>query len=195
MSPLIGILALQGDVEKHAEHLRAAGAEPRPVLLPADLDDLEGIVLPGGESTTISRLLRTSDLFAPLREFMLEKPVLATCAGMILLAREVDRLPYEPFGLLDISLSRNGWGRQIFSFFEDIEWAGQDNPMRAVFIRAPRVVRLGEGVDVLAELRGEPVAVRQEHLVALTYHPELTDDVRTHQWWIRQFFPSEASVR
>jgi len=185
-APRVGILALQGDVEKHARHLEAVGARPRTVLLPGDLDDLDGIVLPGGESTTMSRLLRTSGLFDPLRDFMERKPVLATCAGMILLAREVNRLPYEPFGLLDISVDRNAWGRQIFSFHEHIPWMEDAEPLKAVFIRAPRVLRMGAGVSALSTYKDEPVAVRQGNLVALAFHPELTEDRRVHRWWVEK---------
>lgn len=182
----IGILALQGAVEKHAMHLQALGASPRPVLLPDDLEGLDGLVLPGGESTTMSRLLRTSGLFDPLASFMATHPVLATCAGMILLAREVDRLPYESFGLMDIAVHRNAWGRQIFSFQEDIDWRGE--AFRAIFIRAPRVLRVSEEVEVLAELQGEPIAVRQGLLTALSFHPELTGDSRIHRWWLEESF-------
>jgi len=182
--PRIGILALQGAVEKHARHLKAVGASPCSILLPGDLDGLDAVVLPGGESTTMSRLLRSSGLFDPLQHFMESKPVLATCAGMILLAREVDTLPYEPFALMDISVDRNAWGRQIFSFHEYLRWRDEDEPFKAVFIRAPRVLRVGEGVELLAALRDEPVALRQGHLTALAFHPELTEDLRIHRWWV-----------
>ena len=205
--PVVGILALQGDVEKHAEHLRAAGAVVRLVLLPADLEGLEAIVLPGGESTTMSHLLQSSGLHEPLAAFMAKKPVLATCAGMILLARQADRLPFPPFGLLDIDVARNAYGRQVFSFHEEIAWGPDaaprsrngDSPpqeeapgagrrlLKAIFIRAPRLTRVGEGITVLAELRGEPIAVRQGSLVALSFHPELTDDTRVHRWFVREF--------
>ncbi|MBC8367218.1 pyridoxal 5'-phosphate synthase glutaminase subunit PdxT [bacterium] len=187
--PRVGILALQGAVEKHARHLEAVGASPHSVLLPGDLDRLDAIVLPGGESTTISRLLRTSGLFEPLKAFMEERPVLATCAGMILLAKEVDNLPYETFGLLDISVDRNAWGRQIFSFHENIPWMKDADPLKAVFIRAPRVVRMGDGVELLSSYKGEAVAVRQGNLVALAFHPELTEDSRVHRWWVEGIKP------
>ncbi len=194
MPARVGILALQGDVEKHARHLAAAGAEPRPVLRPRELEGLDAIVLPGGESTTMSRLLRTGGLFDPLAAFMAEKPVLATCAGLILLARETDCLPYETFGLLDVDVRRNAWGRQVFSFHEEIPWRlpaggnGNDAPetVKAIFIRAPRILRIGPGVEVLAELQGEPVAVRQGHLVALAFHPELTGDSSLHRWFLKE---------
>ncbi len=219
--PFVGILALQGDVEKHADHLRAAGAQSRPVLNAADLEGLDAIVLPGGESTTMSHLLESGDLRAPLAEFMAVRPVLATCAGMILLAKSEERLPFPPFGLLDIDVARNAWGRQVFSFNEEIEWphgsshlsGNGDEPSRlekphhgdggaeaahekapdqgqgllkAIFIRAPRVLRVGPNVEVLAELRGEAIAVRQKNLVALSFHPELTDDTRVHRWFVTE---------
>jgi len=173
-------------VEKHARHLEALGARSRSVLLPGDLDELDAVVLPGGESTTMSRLLRTSGLFDPLQHFMESRPVLATCAGMILLAKEVDRLPYESFGLLDISVARNAWGRQIFSFHEHIPWMDDPEPLKAVFIRAPRVLRVGNGVEILSAIKGEPVALRQGNIVALAFHPELTDDDRVHRWWLSE---------
>lgn len=185
-APRVGILALQGAVDKHARHLEAVGARPRTVLLPGDLDELDAIVLPGGESTTMSRLLRTSGLFDPLKRFMETHPVLATCAGMILLASDVDRLPYEPFGLMDISVERNAWGRQIFSFHEYISWMDDPEPLKAVFIRAPRVLRMGAKVELLSSIKDEPVALRQGRLVALAFHPELTEDSRVHRWWLEQ---------
>ena len=204
MSFSVGVLALQGDVEKHAQRLSACGARAVMVRLPRDLAGLAGIVLPGGESTTMSRLLRTSGLMEPLAEFMQAKPVLATCAGMILLAKEVDQLPYASFGLMDIAVARNAWGRQVFSFQEEILWRpaagnGSKGPaaFKAIFIRAPRVVRMGPEVELLAELRGEPVAVRQGKLVALTFHPELTGDLRVHRWFLEELVAaaSKAGVK
>jgi len=193
MPPRVGILALQGAVGKHARHLEAAGADPCPVLNPSDLAGLDAIVLPGGESTTMSRLLRTSGLFDPLRDFMLDRPVLATCAGMILLAHGVDDLPYDTFGLMDIDVDRNAWGRQIFSFHEDIHWplpsgngSAAPDTLKAIFIRAPRLRRVGKAVEVLARIGDEPVALRQGHLVALSFHPELSEDMRVHQWFLRE---------
>ncbi|MCP4547904.1 MAG: pyridoxal 5'-phosphate synthase glutaminase subunit PdxT [bacterium] len=199
MAPRVGVLALQGAVEKHMRHLEAAGAIPRPVLLPTDLEGLDAIILPGGESTTMSRLLRTSGLFEPLRDFMRSHPVLATCAGMILLSSQVDNLPYEPYALLDIDVDRNAWGRQIFSFHEDIPWAlpsgnGSAAPemLKAIFIRAPRITRQGVGVEVLATIKDEPVAVRQGHFVALTFHPELSADNRVHRWFLSEIVAPDS---
>lgn len=192
--PAVGILALQGAVERHAEHLTAVGAAPREVRTPADLEDLDAIILPGGESTAMSHLLQSSGLFAPLAEFMALRPVLGTCAGMILLSKGASRLPHASFGLMDIEVERNGWGRQVHSFQEEIDWAlpaaaGGPGPerLKAIFIRAPRLRRVGAGVEVLARFRGEPVALSQGRYLALCFHPELTEDVRVHAWFLREF--------
>lgn len=192
--PAVGVLALQGAVEKHRQMLARVGAATREVRVPADLAGLDGLVLPGGESTTMSHLLASSGLREPLAAFMAEKPVLATCAGMILLARRAEALPFPPYGLLDIDVARNAWGRQIFSFHEEIDWplpqpTGEPGPARlkAIFIRAPRVTRVGPGVEVLARIQGEPVALRQGRLLALSFHPELTADPRVHAWFLREF--------
>ncbi len=194
--PAVGILALQGAVERHAAHLAALGAAPREVRVPADLEGLDAMILPGGESTAMCHLLQSSGLFEPLAAFMAERPVMGTCAGMILLAKGADRLPHATFGLMDIDVVRNGWGRQVFSFHEEIAWAlpaipaigGTPTPdtLKAIFIRAPRVTRVGEGVEVLAGFRGEAVVLRQGHLLALSFHPELTEDARVHAWFLRE---------
>ena len=195
--PTVGVLALQGAVEKHLRMLERVGAAAREVRAPAQLAGLDGLVLPGGESTTMSHLLASSGLRDPLGAYLAEKPVLATCAGMILLARQAAGLPFPPYGLLDIDVARNAWGRQVFSFQEEIDWAlpaptGEPGPARlkAIFIRAPRVTRVGDGVQVLARLQGEPVALRQGRLLALSFHPELTADPRVHAWFLREFLGS-----
>jgi 5'-phosphate synthase pdxT subunit len=192
--PAVGVLALQGAVEKHLRMLESVGAATREVRAPAELAGLDAFVLPGGESTTMSHLLASSGLRQPLAKFMAAKPVLATCAGMILLAKRAEALPFAPYGLLDIDVARNAWGRQIFSFQEEIDWAlplpaGGPGPaqLKAIFIRAPRVTRVGENVQVLARFRGEPVALRQGRLLALSFHPELTADPRVHAWFLREF--------
>ena len=176
----IGVLALQGDFEAHASVLTAIGAEPRVVRVPADLDGLDGLVIPGGESTTIMLGIEREGLAAPLHDFVAEgHPVLGTCAGLIVLDR-------EHLGLLDISARRNAFGRQVASFELDLRLAGiADLPMRAVFIRAPWVERHGGEVEVLAELEGHPVAVRQGNVLAVAFHPELAGDDRLHSWLLR----------
>lgn len=176
-SPLIGVLALQGDFEAHARALTDLGAEARLVRVPADLDGLDGLVMPGGESTTMSLGIEREGLAAPLTAFVRGgRPVLGTCAGMIMLDR-------DHLGLLDVSASRNAFGRQLHSFEADIDVAGIGE-LRAVFIRAPWVDDHGDGVEVLAEVEGHPVAVRQGNILAVAFHPELTDDRRVHQWLV-----------
>ena len=171
-SPRIGILAVQGNFREHAEVLRRLGADPVEVRRPEQLEELEGLVIPGGESTAIMRLVRLYGLEDAIRAFT--RPVLGTCAGMILLDR-------EHLGLLDVEVARNAYGRQVASFEADLELAGDERPLRGVFIRAPRVVGAGPEVEVLAELDGEPVLLRQGRLLVASFHPELTDDTRVHE--------------
>jgi 5'-phosphate synthase pdxT subunit len=176
-TPLIGVLALQGDFEAHARVLGELGAQARLVRVPADLDGLDGLVIPGGESTTMSLGIEREGLAAPLVEFVRSgRPVLGTCAGMIMLDR-------DHLGLLDVTASRNAFGRQLQSFEADIDVAGIGQ-LRAVFIRAPWVEDHGEDVEVLAEVRGHPVAVRQGNILAVAFHPELTDERRVHEWLV-----------
>ena len=176
MVPVIGVLALQGGFEAHARVLRESGAEPRLVRTPPDLDGLDGLIIPGGESTVISRGIAREELAEPLRDLVGSgAPVLGTCAGLILLGR-------DHLGLLDVTTSRNAFGRQIRSFEADLEVAGLDGgPVRAVFIRAPWIDEAGEGVEVLAEVDGHPVAARQGNIVGVAFHPELGDDRRLHE--------------
>ncbi len=171
-TPKIGILAVQGNFREHAAVLRGLGADPVEVRKPEQLDELDGLVIPGGESTAIMRLVRLYGLEDAIREFA--RPVLGTCAGMILLDR-------EHLGLLDIVVARNAYGRQVASFEADLELGGDERPLRGVFIRAPRVVETGPEVEVLAELDGEPVLLRQGRLLVASFHPELTDDTRVHE--------------
>jgi pyridoxal 5'-phosphate synthase pdxT subunit len=168
----IGILAVQGNFREHSAMLRRLGAEPVEVRRPEQLAGLDGLIIPGGESTAIRRLIRIYGLEEPIADF--SGPVLGTCAGMILLdRRHLDRI--------DIEVDRNAYGRQVASFEADVELAGEDNPLRGVFIRAPRVAEVGPGVEVLGTLDGEPVLVRQGRTLAASFHPELTDDTRVHE--------------
>jgi 5'-phosphate synthase pdxT subunit len=173
----VGILALQGDFEAHAAMLTQLGAEAREVRTPADLDGLDGLVLPGGESTTVTLGLEREGLVEPLRELVASgTPTLATCAGMIVLDR-------DHLGVLDLVARRNAFGRQVRSFETDLDLPGLGaGAMRAVFIRAPWVEEHGPAVEVLAEVDGHPVAVRQGNVLAVAFHPELTDDGRLHRW-------------
>jgi pyridoxal 5'-phosphate synthase pdxT subunit len=173
-SPLIGVLALQGGFEAHARALEEVGARTRIVRVPSDLDGLDGLVMPGGESTTMTLGIEREQLAEPLREFVRSgRPTLGTCAGLIMLDR-------AHLGLLDVSVRRNAFGRQIGSFEADLDFEGA--PLHAVFIRAPWVEEHGDDVEVLAEVDGHPVAVRQGNVLAVAFHPELTDERRLHRW-------------
>jgi pyridoxal 5'-phosphate synthase pdxT subunit len=186
---LVGVLALQGAFVAHQRALERAGAASRQVRQPADLIGLDGLVIPGGESTTMSKLLTTSELFDDIKALLSDGlPVLGTCAGMILLASEVlDGRPDQlSFGAIDISVQRNGYGRQVDSFETDLEVAGFDHPFHAVFIRAPKVVSIGANVEVLAEYDGVPVVARQGQVMVASFHPELTHDARLHARFLQE---------
>ncbi len=187
MTAPIGLLALQGDFEMHRQALARAGAPWRLVRRPAELTGCAGLIVPGGESTTLTRLVDRIGLRGPLRDFAARRPVLGTCAGLIMLAARLDGEDpahgVAPLGLLECTVRRNGYGRQIDSFADDVDLAPLDGvaaPFPAVFIRAPRVTAVGAGCDVVATRRGEPVAVRQGRVLGLTFHPELTADPRVH---------------
>jgi pyridoxal 5'-phosphate synthase pdxT subunit len=173
-TPTIGVLALQGDFEAHAKVLGELGATARRVRVPADLDGLDGLVIPGGESTTMTLGIEREGLAGPLRDFVRSgRPTLGTCAGLIMLDR-------DHLGLLDASVRRNAFGRQLNSFEAELDFEGA--PLTAVFIRAPWVEEYGESVEVLAEVDGHPVAVRQGNMLAVAFHPELTNERRLHRW-------------
>jgi 5'-phosphate synthase pdxT subunit len=181
----VGILALQGDFEAHSVALCHAGARPVEVRAAADLDSLDGLILPGGESTTMLKLLRLENLFDPICRFGEHCPVFGTCAGAILLARHVSNPAQESLGLMDLDIERNAYGRQISSHVVQLEDAGELGPLEAVFIRAPIIRRVGPGVRVLARYRSDPVLVRQGHLLAATFHPELSSGKRIHEFFLR----------
>jgi len=187
-SARVGVLALQGDVREHARALASAGVEPVEVRRPEELAAVDGLVLPGGESTTIGRLLRIFDLLEPLRAAVRAGlPVYGSCAGMILLAQDVlDGRPDQPLvGGLDVVVRRNAFGRQVDSFEADLEIDGLTGPpLHAVFIRAPWVEKAGDDVTVLARVGEHPVAVRQGNLLATSFHPELTGDTRMHELFV-----------
>lgn len=175
MAPRVGILALQGDFEAHAAILRELGAEPAEVRVPADLLGLHGLVVPGGESTVMTLGIEREGLADPLRDLARAGvPVLGTCAGMIMLDR-------DHLGIMDVRAERNAFGRQVRSFEADVDVAGlAGGPVRAVFIRAPWIAERGAGVDVLAEVDGHPVAVREGRVLAISFHPEITGERRLH---------------
>jgi len=173
--PRIGVLALQGAFREHAHALRRLGADVRELRLPGDLEHVDGLVIPGGESTTMMRVAGLYGIDEALRAF--DAPILGTCAGMIVLDR-------EHLGLADLVVERNAYGRQVQSFEADVALAGDDRPLGGVFIRAPRITDLGPGVQVLGRLDGEPVLVRDGRLLLASFHPELTDDLRVHELFL-----------
>ena len=182
----IGVLAVQGAFREHAAVLRRLGAEVVEVRKPEQLDGLDGLVVPGGESTAIGRLIRLYGLEEAIRRFA--APVFGTCAGMILLDR-------NHLGLVDLAVDRNAYGRQVASFEADLELDGEDEPLRGVFIRAPRVRDVGPGVEVLAELDGEPVLLREGRFLVASFHPELTGDSRVHERFLELVEEEVAGVR
>ncbi len=186
-APTIGVLALQGDVIEHLRALTAVGARAVRVRRLEDLDGLDGIVIPGGESTTIGKLLDAFGLFEPLRAVIHGGlPAFGTCAGLILLSDQLDQdRPQPVLGGLDVTTRRNAFGRQVMSFETDLDVAGLDGgPLHAVFIRAPGIVRTGPDVHVLAEVGDYPVLVQQGHLLAAAFHPEVTADRRLHERFV-----------
>ena len=183
----IGVLALQGAFVEHIALLRRLDVEAFPVRLPRELEGLDGLVIPGGESTTIGRLMKEYDLMTPLRRLAKEGfPMMGTCAGMILLAKQVSGIDVEPLGAMDIAVRRNAFGRQVDSFETDLEIPViGESPFHAVFIRAPFIESVGDGVEVLARLPdGTGVAARQGNMLALAFHPELTDNLRLHEYFL-----------
>ncbi|WP_337845823.1 pyridoxal 5'-phosphate synthase glutaminase subunit PdxT [Thermus sp.] len=186
MGGVIGVLALQGDFREHKEALRRLGVEAREVRRPEHLKGLKGLIVPGGESTTIGKLAREYGLEEAVRKGVEEGlAVFGTCAGAIWLAREILGYPDQPrLGVLDVAVERNAFGRQVESFREDIQIRGFPEPFSGVFIRAPLFRRVGEGVEVLAELGGLPVLVRQGKVLAASFHPELTGNLRLHQYFL-----------
>jgi len=187
VSVTVGILALQGDFEAHAKAVRRTGAEAVEVRTAEELEQVDGLIIPGGESTTMLKLLNAMELKEPLRRFAEQKPVFGTCAGAILIAKEVIHPPQESLDLMDIGVERNAYGRQLDSRIVEIKPENGDlqgGELEAVFIRAPIIRRVGPDAKVIARYNGDPVLVAQgKHMVA-TFHPELTDDLRIHQMFI-----------
>jgi 5'-phosphate synthase pdxT subunit len=188
----IGVLAVQGDVREHVRVLTSLGAQAHGIRRPTELTELDGLVIPGGESTTMDKLVRAFDLFEPLRALIAGGlPVYGSCAGMIMLADRIaeGRPDQQTLGGLDITVRRNAFGRQVDSFEEDIHFRGLEGTLRAIFIRAPWVEETGDGVEVLARVEEGPaagriVAVRQGHLLATSFHPEVSGDHRVHRLFV-----------
>ena len=187
MSLKIGVLGLQGDVREHIRMLQLLGVESLIVKLPEDLSLVDGLIIPGGESTTMIRIMKEIEMYEPLKEKIEEGfPVFGTCAGMILLSKKVEGSDQLTLKVLDIEVERNAYGRQIESFEVDIKVPQfGDKPVRAVFIRAPKIVKAGNEVEALAEYEGTPVFVRENNVMATSFHPELTDDARVHEYFIK----------
>ena len=181
----IGVLAVQGNFREHAAMLRRLGADVVEVRKPEQLEGLDGLVIPGGESTTFMRLMRLYGLDRPLAEF--GAPILGTCAGMIVLDR-------RHLGLVDLEVERNAWGRQVHSFEADLDVSGDPVPLRGVFIRAPWIEKAGPDVEILAEHDGHPVLARQGRVLVAAFHPELTEDTRVHERFLK-LVEEESNVR
>lgn len=189
-SPLIGILALQGAFAKHQETLTSINVASQLVRKPEELEGCDGLIIPGGESSTMSNQIDFIEMRQALLSFAQSKPVFGTCAGLILMASSIEQGGVEPFGLLDISVCRNGYGRQYESFAQEVavQLSGKAQPFHAVFIRAPRIRSCGPRVQVLASLNGEPILVRQGPHLAAAFHPELTKDPLIHRYFISMSF-------
>jgi 5'-phosphate synthase pdxT subunit len=187
----IGVLALQGDFERHQHALFDIGADVTLVRLPVDLEKVDALIIPGGESTTMDKLIDTFELREPLIEFGRSKPVWGTCAGMIMLAKKIeDNLSgVTPFGLMDIDVVRNGYGRQVFSFEENVNarLRGVETPLRVSFIRAPIIRRIGEQVKTLAVFQNVPVLVEENRIMASSFHTELHEDTRLLEYFLQKF--------
>jgi 5'-phosphate synthase pdxT subunit len=182
--PRIGVLAIQGDFAAHAQALEDAGANAVEVRKSPELAGLDGLILPGGESTTFLKFLERDGLLESLQRFVAEKPAFGTCAGCILLARNVSHPPQQSLAVMDISVERNAYGRQIDSAIQTGETKLPGGPLEMVYIRAPRIVSVGPGIEVMAERDGFPVLVREGRLLAATFHPELSSDRRVHRLFV-----------
>ena len=181
----IGVLAIQGDYEAHGRVLEKLGTKVAYIRKPEELDAVDALVIPGGESTTILKFLEKKNFFEKLGEFVKTKPALGTCAGAILLAKEVEGPRQPSLGALDVRIRRNAYGRQLESSIRQAETTLDGGPMEMVFIRAPKIERVGKGVEVLASESGDPVLVRQGKIMAATFHPELSTDLRVHQAFLQ----------
>ena len=184
-SSVIGVLAIQGDFDAHSRALRRAGAKPIEIRRVDDLSSVDGLILPGGESTTMLKFIEDEGFTGPITNFAHEgKPIFGTCAGTILLARDVYNPTQASLGLIDIAVERNAYGRQVDSFITAVEESFDGGTLEAVFIRAPKIKEAGRNVEVLARLNGEPVLVRERRVLCSTFHPELTADDRVHRLFV-----------
>ncbi len=181
----IGVSGVQGDFREHKIALEKLGVEVIVVNKPEQLDEISGLIIPGGESTTMIRIMKKIGLFEKLREKIKEGfPVYGTCAGLIVLAKKIENYPQESLGVIDIDVVRNAYGRQVDSFDEEIEIKGLEEKFKAIFIRAPKVVQWGSNVEVLAYLGNDPVLLKEKNVLVSSFHPELTDDLRIHKMFL-----------
>jgi len=189
MDKTIGVLALQGAYQKHVECLSRLGVESLLIRKPAELDQCTGLIIPGGESTTMSLLIKESGMYQPLRTFAQNHPVMGVCAGMIMMAESIDDERVTPLNILPFRALRNHYGRQVHSFTANIklEFDGSSKPLHAHFIRAPGITDLGEGIEVLATYADEIIMIGKDRHLALSFHPELTHDSRIHAYWLNKF--------
>jgi len=190
--PRIGVLAIQGDYEAHAKALSETGAEASLIRRPAQLDDLDGLILPGGESTTMLRFLDREGFFESLQTFARRKPVFGTCAGAILLAKDVRNPSQRSLGILDIAIERNAYGAQRDSAILELDTTLPGGPLETVFIRAPRILEVALSVEILAQRDGFPVLIRQGITLAATFHPELSSDRRVHRLFVQLVVQAES---
>ncbi|MCF7804800.1 MAG: pyridoxal 5'-phosphate synthase glutaminase subunit PdxT [Candidatus Marinimicrobia bacterium] len=183
---IVGILAIQGAFHKHQQVLERLGVQSRLIKHPGELDEVDALIIPGGESTTMTKVLQSEKWSDVIELYARDNPVFGTCAGAILLSNQVDSDKVKPWHIIDMSVSRNAFGRQIESFLADIDWgaAGESVKIPAVFIRAPRINKIGDRVEILGRYEGEPVVVRQGNAMAATFHPELTNDIAVHRYFI-----------
>lgn len=192
----VGVLALQGAVAEHIRSIESAGAEGVAIKHKEQLSELDGLIIPGGESTTIGKLMRKYDFIDAIREFSNQgKPVFGTCAGLIVMAREIAGGEESHLGLMDITVSRNAFGRQKESFETNLDVKGLNEPLRAVFIRAPLITEVGSGVEVLSTYNNEIVTAREGHLLVSSFHPELTDDYSLHSYFLEMIKSSQMAVK
>ncbi len=189
---MIGVLALQGDYEKHIQILDQLDMASTEVRYPEQLDSIEGLIIPGGESTTMTDLMQRVGFHNPIQDFSEKKPILGTCAGLIIMAKPVDDSRIEPLAILDVDVDRNAYGRQVHSFTDQLPVTlnGKSNSTKATFIRAPKISRIGPSIEVISTYEGEPVAIKQDHHMGLAFHPELDGVTLFHQFVFSTQFES-----
>jgi len=182
----VGVLSLQGGYQKHIEILLDIGIDVKKVRYANDLKDIDGLIIPGGESTTFSKLIQKQNLHKKLLEFIEKKPIYGTCAGLILMSNNISNsISVKSFNVFDITVSRNGWGRQIHSFIEEVDINGFEQKFKAVFIRAPKILDLNKDVEILSTYMDSPIMIKKGKFLGTTFHPELTNDTRIHEYFIK----------